>query len=278
MDVMKIDNDFNHVSHINHRNSQYNDIQDSFGMTTIEINPTELCNRKCNFCPRSEWYPNSNDNLSKEDAKIIKNRLDEFNYKGIVIISGKGEPMLNPSIYDIVETLNDRWVELITNGDRILKQPKILDKLYDKGLSRIILDEYDNQINFEKKKKLLNGRPGAVKNHFNQNLQSQIYNNRSGSFETISDSLKRKCYFPFYKGYIDWNLEMRFCCNDWKYKETLGNLKNNTIEELWMSEKMNKYRKSLSKGNRCDVISCKKCDADGLLLGEKSFKKLLDMI
>ena len=150
--------------------------------------------------------------------------------------------------------------------------------MFDSGLSRIILDEYDNEENYNKKIEILGDRCGVVKNHFTGILQSSIYNNRSGSFKTIEKSLDRKCYLPFYKGYIDLTMDLRFCCNDWKYKESLGNLRENTLKELWMSDKMNRYRKELSKGNRCNIISCKECDANGLLLGENSYNELMEII
>lgn len=267
--------DLSFDQHIDFRSKQYKNQKDSFGMCTLEINPTELCNRTCSFCPRGDWYPNKNLHLTVEDTLLIKKRLDEFNYKGIVIISGKGEPMLNPYINDIVSILSDRWLELITNGDRILNTPKHLNDLFENGLSRIIIDEYDNQENYDKKIEILGNKCGAVKNHF---TKTHSYNNRSGSFDTIEKSLNKKCYFPFYKGYIDLTMDFRFCCNDWKYKESLGSIRESTIEELWMSPKMNHYRKELSIGNRCNIISCKDCDADGLLLGEESFNKLMEVI
>ncbi len=267
--------DLTFKEHIDFRSQQYENQKDSFGMRTMEINPTELCNRKCSFCPRGDWYPNKNLHLTIENALLIKKRLDEFDFNGILILSGKGEPMLNPNINEIVFILSDRWLELITNGDRILKTPSLLDELFDNGLSRIIIDEYDNLENYNKKIEILGDRNGAIKNHFSKHHN---YNNRSGSFETVDGSLERKCYLPFYKGYIDLTMDMRFCCNDWKYKESLGNIKDSTIEELWMSSKMNSYRKHLSVGNRCNIISCKKCDADGLLFGEDSFNSLMEVI
>ena len=40
----------------------------------VEINTTELCNRKCVFCPRvdEQVYPNQNLNMSREIAKNSK--------------------------------------------------------------------------------------------------------------------------------------------------------------------------------------------------------------
>ena len=51
---------------------------------TVEMNLTELCNRKCVFCPRHdpEVYPNRNLNTTVEDASIIAKRLADFNYVG----------------------------------------------------------------------------------------------------------------------------------------------------------------------------------------------------
>ena len=36
--------------------------------------------------------------------------------------------------------------------------------------------------------------------------------------------------------------------------------------------------KGLFKGNRCNIISCKECDANGLLLGENSYNELMEII
>ena len=40
------------------------------GLTTVEINPTELCNRRCSFCPRSDpsVYPNRSLHMSIQTA------------------------------------------------------------------------------------------------------------------------------------------------------------------------------------------------------------------
>ena len=60
-------NDLTFNGHIDFRSQQYENQKDSFGMRTMEINPTELCNRKCSFCPRGDWYPNKNLHLTIEN-------------------------------------------------------------------------------------------------------------------------------------------------------------------------------------------------------------------
>ena len=101
---------FSSSNHINFRSAQYENLKSVLGMTTVEINPTELCNRTCSFCPRGNGYPNKDEHLTIDDAYLIKNRLDEFEYQGIIIISGKGEPLLNPDILEIVNVFKNEWI------------------------------------------------------------------------------------------------------------------------------------------------------------------------
>ena len=51
---------------------------ENYGLATIDLNPTELCNRLCHFCPRSSFYPSLNLNMSIESAELLKERLANF--------------------------------------------------------------------------------------------------------------------------------------------------------------------------------------------------------
>ena len=84
--------------------------------TIIEINPTELCNRRCSFCPRSSTYPNQNLNLSIDDAFIIKQRLNEIDFNGRLHFTGQGEPTLNKKLFQIAKIF-DYEKRIVTNGD-----------------------------------------------------------------------------------------------------------------------------------------------------------------
>ena len=44
----------------------------------LEINPTELCNRTCSFCPRGQGYPNKNEHISLEVIDKIFKDLKEL--------------------------------------------------------------------------------------------------------------------------------------------------------------------------------------------------------
>ena len=79
-----------HFKNITEKNSALN------SLVVIEINLTELCNRKCVFCPRvdPEIFPNRNLHMSLELSEKIASNLKKINYQGRLSFSGFGEPFL----------------------------------------------------------------------------------------------------------------------------------------------------------------------------------------
>ena len=70
-------------------------------MSVVEISNSEMCNRKCSFCPRSDPdYPDINEFISDELHNKIFSELSELKYKGMVIYSGYVEPLLHKKIYE----------------------------------------------------------------------------------------------------------------------------------------------------------------------------------
>ena len=97
------------------------------------------------------------------------------------------------------------------------------------------------------------------------------FSNRGGALFDIDNSLEQKCFLPFYKCVIDFDAKVQFCNNDWIYKYEIGDLKKNSLKNIWLSEEMMKFRKILSKGEREKIKMCRNCDVNGNLIGRKSF-------
>ena len=59
----------------------------------IDINVTELCNRKCIFCPRidDDFYPNQNLNISLDLIRKMAIELRSIEYQGAIVLCGFGE-------------------------------------------------------------------------------------------------------------------------------------------------------------------------------------------
>ena len=223
----------------------------------IEVNPTELCNRKCSFCARSEDYPNQDLNFDLRNCYILKKRLQEMNWSGSLRLIGQGEPTLNKKLVRIAKLLksDDINITTITNGDFLHK----MDKEYFEVFDKITVSCYEKE-NFEKYEK------------YNVEVRKQwlpennaLFNNCGGALKSYKKiPMQRECYTPFYRAYIDWNLDVRLCCHDWKYKHTFGNLKDKTFKEIWYCKEFQELRKQLSDGNRALASSaCSECNANG---------------
>lgn len=61
-------------------------------------------------------------------------------------------------------------------------------------------------------------------------------------------STKRVCPLPFYKVVINSSGDLTFCCVDWKRTTSVGNIKHNTIYDLFNGPKSMKFRESLITG------------------------------
>ena len=52
---------------------------------------------------------------------------------------------------------------------------------------------------------------------------------------------------------------MSICCRDLDFKQLIGDIKSNSIEELWNSKKMSQYRELLASGKKNSIPICKNC-------------------
>lgn len=129
--------------------------------SVVEISDSGTCNRKCVFCPRSdpEWineFDKKEFITTKLHEKVCK-ELAEHNYSGIVVYSGFNEPLLNKDCYKNIlrtrEYLPDAKIELITNGD-VLNLKRLI-KLFESGLTTILVSVYDGKEDAEKFEKLV---------------------------------------------------------------------------------------------------------------------------
>jgi radical SAM protein with 4Fe4S-binding SPASM domain len=67
------------------------------------------------------------------------------------------------------------------------------------------------------------------------------------------------CDWPWRQMVIHANGNVVACCNDYDGKEVLGNISQNSIDEIWNGEKMKSFRSLHIKG-RDSIAFCKSCD------------------
>jgi len=79
--------------------------------------------------------------------------------------------------------------------------------------------------------------------------------------KNVVKKIKRyPCYHLWLSPAIHWNGDVSICCDDWGRKALLGNVKNQTMHQIWNSEKIKQYRQYHLKGLYEKVPLCEKCD------------------
>jgi len=254
-------------------------------LQSVTLNPTELCNRRCSFCPRVDErvYPNRDLHISHDTIISIADKLFEYGFKGRFGWSGNGEPLLTSDIVNKIRMISKKNPQLSvheinTNGDRLSK--KYIDELYSAGLTHIIVSVYDGEDSLNKFKEMfaeVSSEKYTLRNSFNLNLSG--FTNRGGMVSVNSDLNfgKNPCYFPFYKLVIDYNGDILICCDDWarKSKSEL-NINTHTLEEIWFSKTFSDYRENLRVGKRNNVESCKSCNVNGTKVGRENVEKFYE--
>jgi len=106
----------------------------------------------------------------------------------------------------------------------------------------------------------VNNRSGAVKKFeqlleplsWFQRLKRKILGYLSGKIFPI-------CPYSFSMGNILANGDVPLCVNDWHNREILGNVKDQTLKEIYNSPKVNNIRKLMCQGRYDEIAPCKNC-------------------
>lgn len=77
--------------------------------------------------------------------------------------------------------------------------------------------------------------------------------------ESVVKQHPKCCPEVFDKLSINWDGTVSGCCADYDNKMLVGDIKENTLLEIWNSNKMNSYRKILSEKRYDDIEICKSC-------------------
>ncbi len=245
----------------------------------VELNITELCNRKCWFCPRSDStvYANQNKHMSVETYHDIERSLKESEYTGKICISGFSEPLMCKTFFEGLDILSPNYeIILITNND-LLTIDK-LKKIDNYNISEFRIDLYDGEHQYDKLVKMLEDSEYKSNNLIIKKVYSQAqldFYNRGGTskFESsVGIDANRPCHIPFYKAMIDWNGNYLLCHSDWHRVSDISksqlNVRDVTLVQYLNSDVYKAFTKKMNTTKRNDLHPCKSCDIYGIKEGE----------
>ncbi|MHC4873563.1 MAG: radical SAM/SPASM domain-containing protein [Planctomycetota bacterium] len=244
-------------------------------LKTVHIETRTRCNSKCVFCaanPSTDPRPDSY--MPVETYHKIIDGLAEFNYENRVSPYCNNEPLMDDRIYDFVKHAKERLpqatIELKTNG--ILLDLEILDKLFDSGLDLLFISDYENsKKSSENLKKLYadnNDRySGKIIYGHGTYYSNEGKVNRAGTNPAMPDTkplINCFCYRPFEMLTFTADGRAAACSNDLFFENTMGNVNECTVKEIFNGESFQKLRKDVLEYNRTNWQACSKCDYLGL--------------
>lgn len=245
---------------------------------TITLNVSEECQLNCSFCPRGHGYQSTLNFMDRLTAFRIKKSLDDIDYDKVVSISGMGEPFLNYHLKEILEIL-------------LMKKPKYRIQVLSNGMTKPdqnILDIYNMDIDiiFSIHQQFLEKLPPAVDGIQYETCRAKFFfrahnkdskdfkiTNRAGYID--NSTCKNKCYYPFYKIFIDYDGSYLLCQDDWHRRSfnTGKNIGNISILEYFIEDKfLNKIRSDMIEKDTRSGKICKLCNANGIAMGEKAYE------
>jgi radical SAM protein with 4Fe4S-binding SPASM domain len=236
----------------------------------VEIDPIDICNRSCVFCPRSQNYPNTKRRLDSATSLKINESLLEIDYKNAVSFCGFGEPLLHKELEThiklVTQGLSLTQLFIVTNGDYLTSER--LKSLEDVGITQVKVSLYDSDTS----EQFLSKNSTSIKltfRHYYQRpdfevMRNEIYHKKH------SLNISRPCYLPFTSTLIDFDGNILLCANDWTKHNCFGNVHSTTLAQAWSSSALNGYRDMLAQGRR-QSFPCSACDVNGCLSGQAQF-------
>jgi radical SAM protein with 4Fe4S-binding SPASM domain len=87
--------------------------------------------------------------------------------------------------------------------------------------------------------------------------------NKTGESGRVSGMGKRvPCAQLYQRMVVLWDGTMLMCCGDHHMRSPIGNVLTNSIADIWVSEKLSKYRKLHADGRYDDIPACVGCEVN----------------
>ncbi len=90
------------------------------------------------------------------------------------------------------------------------------------------------------------------------NQKYSRYKKQKDGTYTVKHSLVNSCWKMWHSNVITWDGKVVPCCFDKDAKYVLGDLKNDSLKDIWGNSNYTKFRKSIQKGRK-NIDICKNC-------------------
>lgn len=265
---------------------------------------------------------NSYNYMNLDIVKKIINDLKGFKTKIRIEFSLFGEPLLHPNIYEIISLFRkgskNFQLNIVTNGDKIQDGSVDINELFKNGTDYLMIDYYNRKDEDRRNldEKIFNSKV-KVFDYLKDKKSIWSYNKKdSGSiiivddlnntqntltrkYHTVGGNMLKKVWghyginekdFPVLKRcgkifteiVIDYDGIVPFCCVDWNRENVLGDIKIESLKDIFYKELVEKYRFIIYNKRRDLIQVCSMCNnttqRTGLLTIRKEYLNLIEKL
>jgi radical SAM protein with 4Fe4S-binding SPASM domain len=256
---------------------------------TVYVEPTNICNLSCNFCPQSiDGYADKAGYHQHMPVAVFENlmqQLKDMNLRSLKLYFF-GEPLMHPDIgtlCSLAAPVCER-VELTTNGIPLTSRKA--REIIGSGIHYIRLSWYGHNERFVKNLSLLRDKRRAMRRSIprlaikvydaaqarevKSLIPSRIYDELViEQLHTMGSDMvhlrsyeenKAACPYAFYTLVIKANGDVVPCCVAWEQSLVCGNIHQQSIAQIWRGDKLREIQRLHLQGRRNELAACRSCD------------------
>src|ERR1700733_797475 len=224
-------------------------------LKALEIEVNSRCNRSCSYCPVDVLpYPSVPREMSDDTFVRLHEQLAQVGYSGRISYHFYNEPLLRKDLERLIRMskafMPSAKIVLFTNGELLNDQR--YHTLRDAGVMYIVVTSHDNRTHPP--------RPNQIV-QFPANLE---LTNRGGVLVKLpaATEIHRKtpCFAASEMLIATVTGDIVLCYEDARRENILGNIRTQTLEQIWNSPTLVAWRLALEQGRRGEAAEiCSRC-------------------
>jgi len=236
-------------------------------LKAVEIEINSHCNRTCSYCPNSVDSRIESGTMSVTLYQRILDQLKLNGFKGRISYDFYNEPLLCPDIDQFVEMTREQLpsseIHLYSNGN--LLSLSRFKKLFSAGVSWFVItkqeQEKEGQYLFDQTYLKLSELEKKSVSY--RNFKDLHLTNRGGVLTHIKSKHDDISIMPCLISSMMLTITVKGnvlpCFEDFYQKYQMGNIEQESLEEIWNKPEYIAYRKKLALGFRKDFSICSAC-------------------
>jgi len=231
---------------------------------SISIELSNICNYSHlhKLCPAH--YRKEKKVMSLELIEKILIELRDLGFDRTIYPFGYSEPLIDPRFFLVLDMIKKYIpkadIKLYTNGFFLDKT--MIRELENYDIKKMTVSYYMPEEEERISKILKEVREEGIANRIRGARRypcEKTMNNKVEWYDRKPINSKIPCNAPL--GYLGINVDgnVTLCCHDWKYFNTFGSVKKQTLREIITSDKVISTFNSLRKGERYKFFLCSRC-------------------